>query len=146
LAGIVVDNIEDMQQAWKSFGNFVIDTVLKEIAKELIKQIGLAKTLKGALGIITGGIGGLIGGLFAQQGVTNFVVPPGFPDDTFPIHATSGEIVNIAPAGTPPARMGATNNFFVSFPPLTSRQAAKELGKIAGQEIYKEISVNRKIG
>jgi hypothetical protein len=32
-------------------------------------------------------------------GVTNFVVPPGYPNDSFTVGLTSGEVVNVDPAG-----------------------------------------------
>jgi len=33
------------------------------------------------------------------DGVTDFVVPPGYPNDSFPMFVQSGEVVNVTPAG-----------------------------------------------
>ena len=33
------------------------------------------------------------------NGVTDFVVPPGYPNDSFPMFVQSGEVVNVTPAG-----------------------------------------------
>ena len=37
----------------------------------------------------------------AANGLSDFVVPPGFPNDSFPINVTSGETVNVSPRGQP---------------------------------------------
>lgn len=44
------------------------------------------------------GSGGGRGG-FGAKGLSDFVVPPGFPGDTFPVYVSSGETVNVAPQG-----------------------------------------------
>ena len=51
----------------------------------------------------------------AASGLSNFMVPPGYPNDSFPINVTSGETVNVSPAGKPSSG-GVTNNFFKIFP------------------------------
>jgi len=39
--------------------------------------------------------------IMAANGLSDFVVPPGFPNDSFPINVTSGETVNVSPRGQP---------------------------------------------
>jgi uncharacterized protein YlaN (UPF0358 family) len=41
-------------------------------------------------------------------GVSNFVVPPGYPNDSFMVGLTSGEVVNVDPAGGTSGRGGVT--------------------------------------
>jgi hypothetical protein len=55
-------------------------------------------------GIGGGGSGGLDQGRGGVQegwatGVSNFVVPPGYPNDSFIVGLTSGEVANVTPAG-----------------------------------------------
>ena len=99
LSSIMVNNIGKIKDAWAAFGDFVI----KEVLKELIKELGIAtlaaKRLKIAISFLTGGIGSIFSSIIpgmAQGG--SFVVPQGFPNDSFPIGLTSGEKVNVTPA------------------------------------------------
>jgi hypothetical protein len=48
-------------------------------------------------------------GLFGQHGA-DFVVPPGFPNDSFPLHVSSGEHVTVIPQGG--GNQNTTNNYF----------------------------------
>ena len=38
-------------------------------------------------------------GVTGASGISNFVVPPGFSNDNFPVGVSSGETVNVTPAG-----------------------------------------------
>jgi hypothetical protein len=75
-------------------------------AVEAYAYIDALQALAAALGEIPGegvdfsrGESERPGGVFAQHG-TDFVVPPGFPNDTFPIRASSGERVVVIPQST----------------------------------------------
>lgn len=74
-----------------------VDALVKEAPRfvnELIKSINPFQSGGGAAGSFLGGVGDFFGGIgdifgFAEGGL----IPPGFPNDTFPMRASSGELV-----------------------------------------------------
>jgi hypothetical protein len=73
LANITLSALDGMEAMWQSFKSFVIDEVLRVIAKELIKTLGIAKAVKTAIGAISGGgILGTVGKIFGFADGTNF--------------------------------------------------------------------------
>jgi tape measure domain-containing protein len=98
------DSIEDM------FKN-----TLKRMAADLVASGLLSLLTGGAAGVGLFGASGMFGSIFgahnggtftnnggnivkAANGLSDFVVPAGFPNDSFPIMVESGEQVNVTPA------------------------------------------------
>jgi hypothetical protein len=74
---------------------------LSEVEIKLNRIDGMTANATVILDILMGGPGtghdfGVLGGPGGQHGL-DFVVPPGFPNDSFPIRAESGERVTITP-------------------------------------------------
>lgn len=65
---LFVDGTKDWSSAFESFRNFVVDFILRDIANELVKAIGLGKALKVVLGGVGGGgVTGFLGGILGFQ-------------------------------------------------------------------------------
>lgn len=120
IAGIITGDIEDVPG---QVANILARVAGEILASELFQlfqgtQTGGGLGGRGILGIFQGILGGIFGGgfgtgqtligapapsgvpgqVFAQQGF-NGVVPPGFPNDTFRLNVSSGERVQVTPAG-----------------------------------------------
>lgn len=95
---LFVDGTKDWSSAWESFRNFVVEFILRDIASELVKTIGLGKALRTVLGGGLPGLGflGAIGMLGLQHGGT----VPG------PIGQPRAAIVHGGEKWTPPGRAG----------------------------------------
>ena len=60
---------------------------------------------------------GTAGGMGFQAGVRNFVVPPGFPNDTYPVRLSTGEKMTVIPRGQAAGASGG--NVTVNLGPVT---------------------------
>ena len=82
----LIDVIEDVVEAFNN---------MAEAARTAVTaaNTGVDVGLDAACGVGAGK------GLGFQSGTLGFLVPPGFPDDTFPLRVTSGERVIVAPPG-----------------------------------------------
>ena len=113
--------------AWtKMFGeaNSVIEKIGQAITEKIINRLldkGVTSLLDIVFGVATGGAsvlaggiggGGLLGGSFNLASGGSFIVPPGYPNDTFRANLTSGETVNVTPAGQ--TNNSLNNNFDAS--------------------------------
>jgi hypothetical protein len=65
ISGLMVAGVKDWGSAFEKFKNYVVDYVLKELADEIVKAIGLGKALKSVLGGIGGG--GVIGPIWRNS-------------------------------------------------------------------------------
>jgi hypothetical protein len=93
--------------AWGAATNLVgtFGGSVHSVYEEILKAIAAARELVGLTG--DGGGGAPVeseettrpGGIFAQHG-TDFIVPPGFPNDSFPMRVSSGERVVVIPQNT----------------------------------------------
>jgi len=91
-----------MGNAIKIFGQ--ANSVLQQFIQGLIQAIAKAlifKAITSALGFIGLSEGGSVqvgGGIKAATGLKEFKVPPGYPNDSFPVMVESGERVTVTPA------------------------------------------------
>lgn len=95
---LFVSGTKDWESAWQSFRDFVVDFILRDIANQLVKTIGLGKALKAVLGGVTGG--GFIGGIGGLLGFQHGGTVPG------PIGKPRAAIVHGGEKWTPPGRAG----------------------------------------
>jgi hypothetical protein len=85
-----------------------------------------AQTWKWRKDLNTGGPGGP-----QMAGGADFIVPPGYPNDSFPMRAQSGERVQVTPAGET-ARSGANVTINVSSTPMDVQWITKQLKSAVG--------------
>jgi len=68
ISELFVGATKDWEGAWESFRSYVVDFILRNLADELVKTIGLGKVLKTVLGGISGGgVLGFVGGILGFQ-------------------------------------------------------------------------------
>lgn len=119
MATAVVSGMKRAGEAFDKAGEKISDLI--EIIKEATEQFkGMAEAAREAAaasrsaGSASGAAGGL--GFASGTGPLGFLVPPGFPNDSFPLRVQSGERVVVAPAGRSIEEVtGAgrvTNNYF----------------------------------
>jgi hypothetical protein len=120
LTTAIVSGMKSAGDAFKKAADKIEDDLIQAI-KAAIKEFekmkeaaeAAAQAAKGA-GSASGAAGGL--GFASGTGPLGFQVPPGFPNDSFPLRVQSGERVLVAPAGRSiedVAGMGrTTNNYF----------------------------------
>jgi len=96
---LFVDGAKDWGSAWESFRSWVVDFVLRDIASELVKTIGLGKALRAVLG---GGLAplGFLGAAGALLGFQHGGTVPG------PIGQPRAAIVHGGEKWAPPGRAG----------------------------------------
>jgi F0F1-type ATP synthase assembly protein I len=124
ISGLMVAGVRDWGSAFEKFKNYVVDYVLKELADEIVKAIGLGKALKTVLGGIGGGgvigfLGGILG--FQSGGTLNEpVVGVGRSGQVYSFAEHGSE--TFAPLGSSPGGGGGTSigQIIIQFPNVTS--------------------------
>ena len=82
-----------LTNAWHQFANSVIRELIRiEAQKMALEIMGGFKGIFKFIGSLFGP--GVIG---ANKGISNFIVPPGYDNDTYPMFLQSGELVNVIP-------------------------------------------------
>jgi len=144
LVNIIVNNIRSIRDIWEAFGDYVINEVLRVLAKELIKTIAIAKALKAALSAIGGGFGFVTGLLGFQKGVRDFAGGLAVVGEAGPelVHLPKGSDV-LSHSETKEFFKGGDFNVYVQ--PIGTRQEAKRVGKIVGNEIFNKVKKSRRI-
>ena len=144
LVNIIVNNIKSISDMWGAFRDYVINEVLRVLAKELIKTIAIAKALKAALSAIGGGFGFVTGLLGFQKGVRNFVGGLAVVGEAGPelVHLPKGSDVL---SHTETKEFFTGGNIIVNLQPIGTRQEAKRIGKIVGDEIFGRVKKTRRV-
>lgn len=88
ISELFVNGTKDWEGAWLSFRDYIVDFILKDIADQLVKTIGLGAALKGVVSAVTGGIGG---GLLSVLGFQHGGIVPGAIGQPVPVIAHGGE-------------------------------------------------------
>jgi hypothetical protein len=126
----VQDNIDKQGLAWTRYLG-PLGAIVQSL-KWIIQLSGGARdNLGGMWNNYGGGIGGynqdLRSGLGHASGA-NFVVPPGFPNDSFPMRVQSGEHVQVTPAGKSSGTNG--NGVTLVYSPLISLASEAEAERV----------------
>jgi len=84
--------LDALTNAWHQFANSVIRELIRIEAQKMALEV-----MGGFKGIFKF-IGSLFGpGVIGAKGIKNFIVPPGYDNDTYPMFLQSGELVNVIP-------------------------------------------------
>jgi hypothetical protein len=119
MAAAIVSGMKRAGEAFEEAGDKIKDliSVVKEAAEEFKSMAEAAREAAAAsksAGSSSGQAGGL--GFAGGTGPLGFLVPPGFPNDSFPLRVQSGERVVVSPSGRSIEDVtGAgrtTNNYF----------------------------------
>jgi hypothetical protein len=140
MVGIIAENINSLQDMFVAFKNFVVQEVIRIIAKELVEAIGLAEALRVALIAVktfTGGIfsflgfqeGGVVPGL---RGAPKLVVAHG-GETILPTHKESPNLGKFGLGGD-------TYNFDIKMNGGDRKQA-----EFVADTIYRKIKRNKRI-
>lgn len=102
MTAVVVSEMKKAVDAFDNAGDAIEELIdlVKEATEEFKKMAEAAKDAAEAskdAGSSSGAAGGL--GFAGGTGPLGFLVPPGFPNDSFPLRVQSGERVLVAPAG-----------------------------------------------
>jgi hypothetical protein len=116
----------------------ILQGKLDMLVGHYVATVEVRETGSGVPSTTGGGGRGKYGGDQADfaNGAENFVVPPGYPNDSFKVGLTSGEVANIAPAGQSPApAAGVTINGNIILPGVTNpAQFMRELGRLTNNK------------
>jgi hypothetical protein len=118
----------------KVYTAFEFDFSLTNPPDWLIQLMNMPGPTQGQLGETTET--GYTGETQGQHGLRNFRVPPGYPNDSFPVWVSSGETVNVDPHG----RSGQTiGDITVNVYPPAGMTNPKAVGEYAARRAYELI-------